>query len=60
MANNYKSTHRKFKNKKQVPNEVLKQKIFHKHFCSDNHNGIQDWVITLIKQVDDKKFLRQR
>ena len=23
-------------------------------------NGIQDWIITLIQQVDDEKFLRQR
>ena len=59
-ANNYKSTHRKLKNKKQVPKEALKQKIFHEHFCSDEHNGIQDWVITLIEQIDEEKFLRQR
>ena len=59
-ANNYKSTHRKFKNKKQVPKEALKQKVFHEHFCLDDYNGIQDWVITLIEQVDDEKFLRQR
>ena len=59
-ANNYKSTHRKFKNKKQVAKETLKQKTFHKHFCADDQNGIQDWVTTLIEQVDDKKFLGQR
>ena len=59
-ANSYKSTHRKFENKKQVPKEALKQKISHKLFCSDGHNGIQDWAITLIEQVDDEKFLRQR
>ena len=59
-ANNYKSTHRKFKNKKQVLKEALKQKVFHEHFCSDDQSGIQDWVITLIEQVDDEKFLRQR
>ena len=40
--------------------EALKQKVFHEHFCLDDHNGIQDWVITLIEQVDDEKFLRQR
>ena len=57
-ANNYKSTHRKFKNKKQVPKEALKQKFFHEHFCLDDHNSIQDWVITLIEQVVDEKFLR--
>ena len=59
-AINYKSTRYKIKNKKEVPKEALKQKIFHEHFCSDDHNGMQDWVITLIKQVDDEKFLRQR
>ena len=48
-ANNYKSTHRKFKNKKQVEKGALKQKTFHEHFCSDGHNGIQDWIITLIE-----------
>ena len=41
-ANSYKSTHLKFKNEKQVPKEELKQKHFHEHFCSDDHNGIQD------------------
>ena len=30
-ANNYKSTHRKFENQKQVPKEALKQKIFNEH-----------------------------
>ena len=59
MANNYKSTHRKFKNKKQVAKEALKQKIYHEGFCSYDHSGIQDWVITLIEQVDDEIFLRQ-
>ena len=58
-ANNYKSTHRKFKNKKQVPKKTLKQKVFHEHFCSDGHNGIQDWIIALIEQVDEERFLRQ-
>ena len=59
-ANNYKSTHRKFKNKKQVAKETLKQKTFLEHFCADDHNGIQDWVTALIEQVYDKKFLGQR
>ena len=44
-ANNYKNTHRKFK----VPKEALRQKVFHKHFCSDGHRGIQDWLITLME-----------
>ena len=56
-ANNYKSTHRKFKNEKQVSKEALKQKIFHEHFCSDNHNGIQDWVILWSNKLMTKNFL---
>ena len=58
MTNNRKSTHRKFKNQKQVPKEALKQKIFCKHFCSYGHNGIQVWVITLIEQLDAEESIR--
>ena len=47
------------KDQKQVPKEALKQKIVHEHFCSDHQNGIQDWVITLIEQIDEEKFLSQ-
>ena len=59
-VNNYKSTHRKLKNKKQVPKRALKERRFHEYFHSDDQNGTQDWVITLIEQVDDEKFIRQR
>ena len=41
-AKNYKSNHHTLTNKKHVPKEALKQKIFHEHFCSDDCNGIQD------------------
>ena len=58
MTNNRKSTHRKFKNQKQVSKEALKQKIFYKHFCSYSHNGIQVWVITLIEQLDAEESIR--
>ena len=51
-ANNYKSTQRKFVNKEAVPKQALKQKRFHEHYCLDRHNGIQDWVITLIDSAD--------
>ena len=30
-------------NKESVPNQTLKQKHFHKHYCSDRHNGIEDY-----------------
>ena len=43
-ANNYKSTQRKF----------------HEHYCSDRHNGIEDWVITLIDSVGTLKELRTK
>ena len=59
-ANNYKSTQRKFVNKEAVPKQALKQKRFHEHYCSDRHNGIEDWVITLIDSADTLKELRRK
>ena len=59
-ANSYKSTKRKFVNKEAVPNQALKQKRFHEHYCSDRHNGIQDWVITLIDSADTLKELKKK
>ena len=59
-ANNYKSTQRKFVNKETVPKQVLKQKRFHEHYCSDRHNGIEDWLITLIDSAVTLKELRKR
>ena len=44
-ANVYKGTQRKFVNKVAVPKQALKQKRFHEHYCSDRHNGTEDWVI---------------
>ena len=38
-ANNYKSTQRKFLNKEAIPKQALKQKRFHKRYCSDIYNG---------------------
>ena len=58
-ANNYKSTQRKFVNKEAVPKQALKQR-FHEHYCSDRHNGIADWVITLIDSDDTLKELRRK
>ena len=59
-ANNYNSTQRKFVNKVAVPKQALKQQHFHEHYCSDRHNGIQDWVITLIDSADTLKELRKK
>ena len=51
-ANNYKRGQRKSMNKEAVPKQALKQNRFHEHNCSDRHNGIEDWVITLIDSAD--------
>ena len=59
-VNNYKSTQRKFMNKEAVPKQALKQKRFHEHYCSDRHNSIEDWVITLTDSADTFKELRRK
>ena len=58
-ANNFKSTHRKFISKKEVPKQALKQKRFPDHYCKESHTGI-DWVITLIDRADSLKELRKK
>ena len=47
-------------NKEAVPKQALKQHRFHEHYhyCSDRHNGIEYWVITLIDSAD--KELRMK
>ena len=42
-ANNYKSTHCKFKNKKQVPKETLKQNISTNTFAQMNTIAFKIW-----------------
>ena len=59
-ANNYKSTQRKFMNKETVSKQPLKQKHFHENYCSDRHNAIKDWVITLIHGADTLKELMRK
>ena len=59
-ANNYKSKQRKFVNKGAVPKQALKQRRFHADYCSDRHNGIEDWVITLIDSAETLKELRKK
>ena len=54
-ANDYMSMQRKFVNKEAVPKQALEQKLFHEHYCSDRHNGIEDWIITLIDSADTLK-----
>ena len=65
--NNYKSTHRKFR-KKYVEKDLaivikkseLKQKLFHEYYCSEGHQGIENWSVTLIDQVEDLDSLRKK
>ena len=51
--NNYKSAHKKFRkaffNGESV--KGIQQHKFHKHYCQEDHSGINDWNITLIDQV---------
>ena len=64
---NYKSSHRKFR-KKYVEKDLaivikkseLKQKLLHEHYCSEGHQGIENWSVTLIDQVEDLDSLRKK
>ena len=65
--NNYKSTHRKFRKKYvqkdraiAIKKSELKQKLFHEHYCSEGHQGIENWSVTLIDQVEDLNSLRKK
>ena len=59
-VNNYKCTQRKFVNRDSFPKQALEQKRFHKHYCSDRHIGIEDWVITLIDSANTSKEPRRK
>ena len=65
--NNYKSTHRKFRQKYVekdlaivIKKSELKKKLFHKHYCSEGHQVIENWSVTLIDQVEDLDLLRKK
>ena len=47
-------------NKEAVQKQTLNQKCFHEHYCSDGHNGIEDWVITFVDSVGTLKELRRK
>ena len=46
-VNNYKSKHRNFKKR----NQKASQKLFHKHYCLDDHTVIDDCDFLLLKDV---------
>ena len=65
--NNYKSTHRKFRNKYVEEDLTIvmkktefKQEFFHEFYCSESHQGIESWSVTLIDQVEDLESLRKK
>ena len=65
--NNYKSTHRKFRNKYVekdltivIKKRELRQKLFHEHYCWEGHQGIENCSVTLIDQVEDLDSLRKK
>ena len=65
--NNYKSTHRKFREKYVdkdlaivIKKSELKKKLFHEHYCSEGQQGIDNWSVTLIDQVEDLDSLRKK
>ena len=53
--NNYKSAHKSLKIKKR---EL--QKLFHRHYIQDDHEGKDDWKFTLIDQCTANAELRKR
>ena len=64
---NYISTHKKFR-KKYVEEDLviaikkseLKPKLPHERYCSEGHQGIENWSVTLIDQVEDLDLLRKK
>ena len=56
--NNYKSAFRKISKSVKAPN--VNQLHFHQHFKLPEHNGMDDWRVTLIDRADNRKELRRR
>ena len=62
--NNYKAQFRKYLKRKSEghnnPGEGISQANLFDHFCSLDHNGIEDWSFQLIDQADTVERLRER
>ena len=56
--NNYKSAFHEVSKSGKPPN--VNQEHFHQHFKLHEHNGMDDWRITLIDRADNRKGLRRR
>ena len=53
---NYKSKHKAFrKGNRKVP-----QKLFHTHYCLDDHSGIEDWDFVIFEQCEIHAQLKER
>ena len=46
--------------KERFPKQTLKQKLFYEHYCSDTHNGMEDWFITLIDSANTLIEVRRK
>ena len=42
-------------NEEAIPKQALQQKCCHEHYCSGKHNGIENWIKTLMDSVDTLK-----
>ena len=65
--NNYKSTHKKFREKYAekdltivIKKSELKQKLFHEHYSSEGRQAVENWSAALINQVEDLGSLRKK
>ena len=36
------------------------QKLFNEHYCQEGHQGIENWSVTLIDQVEDLESIRKK
>ena len=43
-----------------IKKNELKQKLFHKHYCSEGQQGIENWSVTLTDQVEDLDSLTKK
>ena len=56
--NNYKCAFHKISKSVEPPN--VNQVHFHQHFKLPEHNGMDNWRVTLIDRADNRKELRRR
>ena len=57
---NYKITHCNFRKEQKLSNQAHNQNRFHEHYLQSDHNGICDWKITIMDNVETEKSLRHK